>query len=239
MGVSELTEPERTLSQGQVLDMERIPVGSNAVFRVRLAGSPGQLAAIYKPARGERPLWDFPQGTLHRREIATYLVDRALGWALVPPTVLRSSAPLGPGSMQEWVEGPESPPEIGAGELDRELRRLATLDVLINNADRKSAHVLLGPDLRLRAIDHGVTFSADFKLRTVLAGFGGQPVPDQQLRDLAALLGDSPRLGVLRSGLAPLLSRSEIRAFLQRARQLVASGRYPVLHPYWGRPFEW
>ncbi|MGA9775048.1 MAG: hypothetical protein WBU92_03905, partial [Candidatus Dormiibacterota bacterium] len=192
-----------------------------------------------KPARGERPLWDFPPGTLHRREVATYLVDRALRWQLVPQTVLRPEAPLGPGSMQEWIAGPASPPELDRSRVEAELRRLAALDVLVNNADRKAAHLLVGDDLGLRAIDHGVTFNEEFKLRTVLSELGGEPVPEPVLTDLGSLLAERERITTLRSELGSLLSRSEVRAFFSRARELLGSRRYPLLHPYWGRPSEW
>lgn len=228
---------ERILARGQVTDIAQVAWGSNLVFRVRLEAPEGVLTAAYKPVRGERPLWDFPPGTLYRREAATYLVDRALGWKLVPPTVVREDGPLGPGSMQEWVQGPASRAAPAQDQLEVELRRLAALDVLVNNGDRKSAHLLLDGQLHLRGIDHGVTFSPDFKLRTVLADLGGEPVPPATLADVVALLRDRQRLRALRQGLLELLTRQEVAAFLQRARELARDGRYPLLDPFWGRPF--
>jgi hypothetical protein len=231
------SERETILARGEVAEIAQVLSGSNLVFQVRLESQGASLTAVYKPARGERPLWDFPPGTLYRREAATYLVDRALGWDLVPVTVARPEGPLGAGSMQQWV--PE-PPEGAAPDrlqLEGELRRLAALDVLVNNADRKAGHLLLAPGLRLQGIDHGVTFSPEFKLRTVLADLGGEPVPEAVLADLSSLLDDRRRLGTLELGLLQLLTREEVAAFRRRARELRRSARYPLLHPFWGRPF--
>jgi hypothetical protein len=230
-------ETEAILARGEVTEIAEVVAGSNRVFQVRLEMEGTALTAVYKPARGERPLWDFPAQTLYRREAATYLVDKALGWGLVPPTVARRDGPLGPGSMQEWVAEPPEDAAPDRGELEAELRRLAALDVLVNNGDRKAAHLLLDPGLHLRGIDHGVTFSPDFKLRTVLADLGGQPVPEEAMADLASLLGDSRRLAVLQADLLRLLDRDEVAAFRRRARELQRSGRYPLLDPFWGRPF--
>jgi hypothetical protein len=227
------------LRDSPVLSLERVPSGSNAVFEVRLGTPTGQLPAIYKPARGERSLWDFPPGTLHRREVGAYLVDRALGWHFTPTTVLRQEAPLGPGSVQEFISAP--PPELtlDSERLALDLRGLAALDVLINNADRKGAHLLVDPQGELRAIDHGVTFNIDFKLRTVLIELGGSEVPAPWLAALSTLLGDEERMPELRRALRRLLRQSEVQAFEGRAQQLLEAGHYPVLHAWHGRPFEW
>ncbi len=230
-------ETEAILTRGEVTQIAEVVAGSNRVFQVRLETEGKALTAVYKPARGERPLWDFPPQTLYRREAATYVVDRALGWGLVPPTVARRDGPLGPGSMQEWVAEPPEDATPDRGQLEAELRRLAALDVLVNNGDRKAAHLLLDPGLHLRGIDHGVTFSAGFKLRTVLADLGGQLVPEEAMADLASLLGDHDRLGVLQASLLRLLDRDEVAAFRRRALELRRSGRYPLLDPFWGRPF--
>ncbi len=230
-------ETEAILARGEVLGIAEVVAGSNRVFQVRLEMDGEALTAVYKPARGERPLWDFPPQTLYRREAATYLVDKALGWGLVPPTVARPDGPLGPGSMQEWVAGPPEGAAPDRLQLQEELRRLAALDVLVNNGDRKAAHLLLDPGLHLRGIDHGVTFSAEFKLRTVLADLGGEPLPEAIMADLASLAGDRRRLGALQADLLRLLDREEVGAFRRRALELRRSGRYPLLHPFWGRPF--
>lgn len=227
------------LITGRFLDLERIHQGSNAVFMVQLEGDRGPVHAIYKPARGERPLWDFPAGTLHRREVATFVLDQALGWGFVPTTVLRRDAPLGRGSVQEWVEGPKAEVAVDRQQLEEELRRLAVLDLLANNADRKGAHLLLDRSLKLRAIDHGVTFNVDFKLRTVLADLAGEEVPPPVQAELRSLVANRERMGRLRSQLGRLLHREEVAAFEARAAKLLSHPRYPHLHPWYGRPFEW
>jgi hypothetical protein len=229
----------RWLREAPVVDLERIAWGSNAVFQVHLDGPKGALKAVYKPARGERPLWDFPGATLHRREVATALVDRALGWRFTPTTVLRTEAPLGVGSVQEFI--PEPPPglELDPAHVQSRLRGLAALDVLINNADRKREHLMIDPEGELRGIDHGVTFHSDFKLRTTLIELGGSPVPTEWLAAIRSLLEDMGRISRLRRGLARLLRPEEVSAFERRARHLLQERTYPELHQWYGRPFEW
>ncbi|HVB13409.1 MAG TPA: hypothetical protein VNH38_01450 [Candidatus Dormibacteraeota bacterium] len=227
------------LRDSPIRKLERMPWGSNAVFLVRLEGPRGELLAVYKPARGERPLWDFPPGTLHRREVATGVVDRALGWRFTPTTVLREEAPYGAGSIQEFIPDPPPELELDGAAVESSLRGLAALDVLINNADRKQAHLLVDPEGGLRGIDHGVTFHTDFKLRTALIELGGTPVPPLWLAAISALLADPARLAELRLGLAPLIRPTEVRAFERRAQGLVKQGTYPELHQWHGRPFEW
>ncbi|MGA8208108.1 MAG: hypothetical protein WB801_10985 [Candidatus Dormiibacterota bacterium] len=229
----------RWLRESPVVDLERIDWGSNAVFQIHLAGPDGDLTAVYKPARGERPLWDFPGATLHRREVATTLVDRALGWRFTPTTVLRTEAPLGVGSVQEFIPDPPSGLELNPKQVQSSLRGLAALDVLINNADRKREHLLIDPDGELRGIDHGVTFHSEFKLRTTLIELGGSPVPSDWLTAIRSLFDDQGRLSRLRRGLARLLRPEEVTAFERRARRLLKEGTYPELHQWYGRPFEW
>jgi hypothetical protein len=233
------TNLDQWLADAPVLKLERMPWGSNAVFLVRLDGPEGELLAVYKPARGERPLWDFPAGTLHRREVATSVVDRALGWRFTPTTVIREEAPYGEGSIQEYIPDPPPELELDPDQMESSLRGLAALDVLINNADRKQAHLLVDPQGGLRGIDHGVTFHTDFKLRTALIELGGTAVPLTWLQDISDLLSDRARMSNLRVDLAPLLQPAEVKAFEKRARALVAQGTYPELHQWHGRPFEW
>ncbi|MGH7697924.1 MAG: SCO1664 family protein, partial [Candidatus Dormibacteria bacterium] len=222
-----------------VLGLERIPWGSNAVFEARLTTPGGEVRAIYKPARGERPLWDFPLGTLHRREVATSEVDRALGWGFTPLTVLRRQGPLGKGSMQEFIPDPLAELELDQSRIRHSLQGLAALDVLLNNADRKQAHLLIDPQGRVRGIDHGVTFHAEFKLRTALLELGGTEVPASWLADIRRLLQDPERLERLGARLRQLLQPDEVDAFLARARRLLRERAYPVLNQWYGRPFEW
>ncbi len=232
-------ELDRILATCPITEIGRIPWGSNAVFQVLLDTPQGPRLAIYKPARGERPLWDFPAGTLHRREVATAVVDQALGWELVPRTVVRSDAPFGPGSIQEFIEkpGPKAVPRGAA--LQEQLAQMAVLDVLVNNADRKRAHILVDPQGRLRGIDHGVTFHAVPKLRTVLLELGGHPVPGRWIRALRRLHDDPPARVALAAALARLLSPGEVAAFERRLERLLRARVFPHLDPWGGRPWEW
>lgn len=230
---------DRWLRDAPVLALERVPWGSNAVFQATLAGPAGELSAIYKPAGGERPLWDFPPGTLHLREVAATVVDRALGWHFTPTTVLRLDAPLGVGSLQEFIAEPPAELKLDGAEMESSLRGLAALDVLINNADRKREHLLVDPQGCLRGIDHGVSFHSEFKLRTALIALGGSQVPEPWIGAIAALVEDGARMVRLRRDLRGLLRPTEVAAFERRAQELLERGTYPELHQWYGRPFEW
>lgn len=242
----------RLLRAGELELEGRLADASNTTLRAFLSLDGVTVRCVYKPVRGERPLWDFPDGTLAGREVAAYLVSRATGWDLVPPTVLRDG-PLGPGACQLWIDEPEdSPPLVGfvpaenmpprwfpiaaardeAGRRyvlghadDPRLARLAILDAVINNADRKGGHVLLGPDDRVYGVDHGVCFHVDDKLRTVLWGWVGRPLPEEAvdtLRRLARALDDT-----LSAELAAYLSAAEVARLAVRVRRLLDSGRFP------------
>jgi len=230
---------EESLRRCRILDLDPVGIGSNAVFLASLDLPAGTGRGIYKPRRGERPLWDFPRGTLYLREVAAFEVDRALGWGLLPTTVVRRDGPLGPGSLQEFVEGPEDEVAVDKEELERNLLGLAVLDVIINNADRKSQHLLVDSSGHLKGIDHGVTFNTEFKLRTVLAELGGQPIPKTWLLELRDFWQAPERVSRLRARLRPLLSADEVRALERRSRELLSSRHFPRLHPWYGRPFEW
>lgn len=201
--------------------------------------------AVYKPQRGERPLWDFPQGTLHRREVAAYLVDEALGWGLVPLTVLREEGPFGVGSLQRFV--PHDPDrhyfrvvEDGDPVLVAQLRAMVLLDIVIDNADRKGGHVLVegaadGGEEHLRVVDHGVTFNVVHKLRTVAWDLAGHPVPDDLRADLdrlrEALAGD------LASRLGLLLDTAEVDRLRERTVRALELELLP--EPIGDHPFPW
>lgn len=211
----------------------RMPWSSNATFLVELRGGAHRERAVYKPIRGERPLWDFPPG-LGKREVAAYELARALGWDLVPPTVLRDG-PLGEGSVQLFVDADFEQHYFTLLEdeaLHPQLRRLAAFDIVANNTDRKGGHCLLAEDGHIFGIDHGLAFHEDFKLRTVIWDFGGEPVPDDLLADLDRLVAE---------GLPPtmdaLLTPVERRAVLFRARTLVEDGTFPVDTS--GRQYPW
>jgi hypothetical protein len=231
------------LATAPVLGIGRVPYASNAVFLLELdapaATGPRRLRAVYKPRRGERPLWDFPAGTLHLREVATYLVDAALGFGLVPPTVLRDG-PHGPGSVQMVVDVADEPVRgADRGRLEAQLLQLGVLDALVNNADRKSAHLLVTEDARLQGIDHGLTFLPYPRQRTVLVGLGGALLSEDSAGAVRALQADGARRSSLLEHLGMLLSAAEVRAFAGRLEELAADPVYPELDPWDGRPFEW
>ncbi len=225
-----------TLSQGIIQDDHGVlPWGSNYAYLVTVADDRRALLAVYKPQRGERPLWDFPDGTLCYREVAAYVVSETLGWAIVPPTVLRGG-PYGLGSLQFFVDhDPEInyftplPPECGD-----QLQRIAAFDYLINNADRKGGHCLLDSQGHLWGIDHGVSFHCQPKLRTVIWDYAGQPLPEPLVEDLKAFRSAFGEPGAsVRQTLQALLSTPEIDALearldhLLRTRRFVLPGRGP------------
>lgn len=215
-----------------------MPGASNYTFLARLGGPEGRLV-IYKPRRGEAPLWDFPTGTLCQREVAAYLVSAAAGFGIVPPTVLRDG-PAGPGSVQEFVEH-----DFGCTAFDlyddhaAELRRIALFDLVVNNADRKAGHVFPDAEGHVWAIDHGICFHADPKLRTVLWDFADQPLSGEERACLqrlrTALSGD---LGV---ALTELLDPEELTALRRRLKIVLKAGAFPAPGPAWGpgRAFPW
>jgi hypothetical protein len=186
---------------------------------------------VYKPVAGERPLWDFPDGSLAGREVAAYQVSTATGWDLVPPTVMREG-PFGPGMCQLWVD---VDPEADLGALVRAditpLRRIAVFDAVINNADRKGGHLLPLPDGHVYGIDHGVTFAVEDKLRTVLWRWRGQPLTDEALAMLEGLHADlDAELG---ETLAGLVTRREVRATRRRVERLLQTGCHPMPSDEW------
>ncbi len=225
----------RALAIGTVAHMELVPWGSNDTFAVLLEQDivPG-LIGIYKPARGEAPLWDFPAGTLYKREFASYLLSRVLGWTFIPPTVIRDG-PYGIGTVQLFIE-PEDRPLRGPA-FRSQLQRIALFDLLTNNADRKASHLFQGRfDRRVWGIDHGLTFHVDPKLRTVLWDFCGEPIPLTLVADLRRLLRHRRQVQRL---LAPFLRAEELVVFWQRCATLLARPIYPVLNPRRNIPFGW
>mgnify|MGYP001361164179 CR=1 FL=1 len=210
-----------------------MPWSSNATFLVTVTLGPDRRAAIYKPHRGERPLWDFPDG-LYRREVAAYEVSEALGWGIVPETVLRQDAPLGPGSLQRFVEADFDQHYFTLMDEEAwhdELRRIAVFDLLINNADRKSGHCLLAEG-RIWGIDHGLCFHVQPKLRTVIWDFGGTRLPRALREQVGAIAQQLP------SSLAELLNPSETAALMHRAETVAGLDRFPDPDPDM-RPYPW
>jgi uncharacterized repeat protein (TIGR03843 family) len=203
----------------------RMPRSSNATFLVRVSRGEDSACAIYKPEAGERPLSDFEPG-LYRREYAAYLLSEYLEWGLVPPTVIRAEAPLGIGSLQWFVEYDFSEHYFtlyaDAPETRPCLSKIALFDYIANNTDRKSGHVLRGHDGRVWGIDHGLCFSAGFKLRTVIWDFAGEAIPAALLEDIAPLAHAVP------SGLSEVVDAAEAAALQRRARRILKDGVLPV-----------
>ncbi|MER7899929.1 SCO1664 family protein [Streptomyces sp. NPDC096046] len=247
------------LARGELTVRGRIREASNAALYCTVSHDGRDAACVYKPITGERPLWDFPDGTLAQREVAAYEVSEATGWGLVPPTVLRDG-PHGEGMCQLWIEvtpearllalvdGEEPEPgwkaigfaEVGEGRTallvhadDARLRRLAVLDAVINNADRKGGHLLPTGEGRLYGIDHGVTFNAENKLRTLLWGWAGEPLPQEAVEVLEGLRKGLAEGGTLAARLEPLITRAEIDATRARVGALLASGTHPEPSGQW------
>ena len=223
------------LSAGSIEIEGRMPWSSNNTFLVTVAdGDERQVPAIYKPGRGERPLWDFPDG-LYRREVAAFELAESLGWSFVPPTVEVHDGPFGPGSLQLFVEADFEQHYFTLLEEPshhRQLKRMATFDVLANNADRKGGHCLVDGDGRIWGIDHGLCFHVQPKLRTVIWDFAGQPIEADDASDVQRWLERGPS-----SRLAELLHPEECRALQKRARRLLETGCLP--EPWTDHPYPW
>ncbi|MFT4086276.1 MAG: SCO1664 family protein [Gordonia sp. (in: high G+C Gram-positive bacteria)] len=282
-----MNEVRRILSEGDLTLVGHIPSASNAtlVCDVELDGS--SLRCVYKPVRGEAPLWDFPDGTLAGREVAAAMIDDALGWGLIPETVLRDAGPpdadLGPGMLQRWIHAeadpppadseppaePERPAEPAAEPVEvfpsdavpddytpilrlseddgsvvvlahstgDDVYRLAVLDVLLNNADRKGGHMLVDADGRLWGIDHGISLHREPKLRTLLWGWAGEPVTEELREDLRRFADSLGPDDTLRAGLSALISDAEIDALRRRATKLADGAPLPL--PPAARAIPW
>ncbi len=196
----------------------------------------GDLLAVWKPTVGERPLFDFPIGTLTRREVAAFQVSEALGWGIVPPTLLREG-PGGDGMLQAWIDiDPDADVIDMVNGDDPRLRRVAVFDAVVNNTDRKAGHLLPVPGDHLFAVDHGVTFSTVPKLRTVLWAWEGEPFDREELAGLARVrdaLRTAAAPGPLGVALADLLFVDEIEATRARVAALLSSGIFPSPSPDW------
>ncbi len=252
--------PGEALAVGEMRVLRRLPDASNTVLLVEVDTGGQPVRCVYKPAAGERPLWDFPGATLAMREVITAQVAEAIGWDLVPRTVWRTDGPLGPGMCQEFViteprpavgmfAVADVPPEwvvvaqgrtddgtvvLLAHEAGPDIQRVVALDILVNNADRKGGHLLRRADGGIAAIDHGVTWHAEPKLRTVLWGWAGEPLPPWLVQEvttaapiLIGLLDALP--GPDEGGLRP----GEVIAARQRLDQLLADPVFPLPSPAW------
>nr|WP_246497277.1 SCO1664 family protein [Sphaerisporangium rubeum] len=222
----------RLLREGTLEVAGRLVEATNMTLycNVRLDGLAAEC--VYKPVRGERPLWDFPDGTLAAREVAAFEVSAATGWHIVPPSVYRDG-PLGPGMCQLWID---TDPEVDLMALirsrDPALRRMAVFDAVVNNADRKGGHLLPLADGHIYGVDHGVCFSAENKLRTVLWQWRGKPLSREALNVLARLERDIER-GRLGRRLRELLTLTEVEATWERVRQLLSTGIHPFPSDDW------
>jgi hypothetical protein len=214
--------------------------GSNYTFMVACRYGEQTLQAVYKPLRGERPLWDFPNQTLARREVAAFLVSEGLGWNLVPPTVFRvTTAPMGPGSLQLFIDhDPELHYFNFSSEQQKQLSKVMAFDLLINNADRKAGHLLFSPEGELFLIDHGLSFHIEDKLRTVVWDHAGEPIPEHIVEDINLALPSFTPGASLHKTLQPHLTLAEIAALRHRAETLVEQGIYP-LPPEDRRAYPW
>lgn len=251
------------LAKGELTVVGRIREASNAVLMCKVVYEGAGVECVYKPVKGERPLWDFPDGSLAQREVAAYLVSEATGWGLVPPTVLRDG-PYGEGMVQLWIEAveegnpaagllalvegeeaaegwkPVALAEVGEDRTallvhadDPRLRRLSVLDAVINNGDRKGGHLLPAPDGRLYGIDHGVSFHTEDKLRTLLWGWAGEPLTDEAREVLASLTAQLAEGAPLATRLAQLITEVELAAVRERVARLLSTGTHPQPSGQW------
>jgi uncharacterized repeat protein (TIGR03843 family) len=228
------------LKEAEPVEEWLLAAGSNYVFLLQMRhATAGEGYAVYKPRRGEAPLHDFASGTLYQREYAAYLVSEALGWGLVPPTVVRETGlSAGVGVLQLFVVHDPAMHYFSLKDGREELmRRIALFDWLTNNADRKGGHCLLDPSGRVWCIDHGITFHAEEKLRTVIWDFQGTPVPAELLDDVRRFAEELSRDAELCAQLAALLSPRELLRLQERAALILSRGVYPSPPQY--RPYPW
>lgn len=227
-------EPREILRRGTVEVRGRLPWSSNATFLAQVCLDGAICDAVYKPRRGERPLWDFPP-RLYRREVAAYELSEALGWRIVPLTVEVDDGPLGEGSLQQFVDADFEQHYFTLYEdpsLHDQLRMICAFDLVVNNTDRKSGHCLIDRNRKVWAIDNGLSFHREFKLRTVIWDFGGEPLPPHITEALTRLVD-----GGVPTALVGLLDPFERDAIIARARSLLQDGCFPT-DPT-GRRYPW
>ena len=221
------------LRQGEILSCQLTRMGSNYTFVVNVGLEGVEALGIYKPRDGEAPLWDFPNGTLYKREYAAYLLSKILGWELVPFTLIREG-PYGIGSVQEFIEhDPRENYYTLGGDYAEQLRVVCCFDLVANSTDRKPNHLIIGADGKLWSIDHGLTFHSDVKIRTVIWDFGGEPIPEPLLGSLAELQarlsGPKRSMPKLLQELLDLLTPPEAEALKGRLEWVLTERTYPGL----------
>jgi len=219
------------LRTGAIEITGRLVDASNVTLLAEISTDDAIAECVYKPIAGERPLWDFPDGTLAGREVATYLVSAATGWDVVPPTVLRDG-PFGPGMVQLWMDGDPTIDLLELARSDRPaLRRMAVLDVVVNNADRKGGHLIPMPDGHVYGVDHGICFSSQPKLRTLLWRWAGRPLPEEAVEVLERL--SSELFGELGAALEDHLTVNEVTQTHRRVATLLNTGIHPEPSGEW------
>jgi hypothetical protein len=219
------------LRESPILQAGLIPWGSNYTFLVTLdVGQPAPLLGVYKPRRGEAPLWDFPDGTLYKREYAAFLFSEALGWGLVPPTVVREG-PQGVGTLQLYMHHRREDADYFAlrEQHAREVKRMAVFDLMANNTDRKAGHCLLDEAGHVWGIDHGLTFNLYAGLRTVIWDFGGERIAKRQVRDIKRVANDLETGEGTACDLHDWLAGDEIEGLIERMSKLAANPVLPDL----------
>ena len=223
-----------TLLQNGEMDLQGLlPWSSNYTFLANVCDADLTMLAIYKPTKGERPLWDFPYGTLCNREYGAYLVSEALGWNLVPITVLREG-PHGVGSLQLFIDADQEQHYFTLKDAHRdEFKRMALFDALLNNTDRKGGHCLIDRKGKVWGIDHGLTFHAEPKLRTVIWDFAGQKIPKEMLDDLKRFEAALLNYERIARQLEKLIAPDELNALLGRLNELIKTNRFPAQHSDW------
>lgn len=222
------------LNQGEIDVKGRMPYSSNATLLVEITHEDVKLPAIYKPQSGERPLWDFPDG-LYKREVAAYILSLDLGWDLIPPTVLRFDAPYGPGSIQLFINALFEEHYfslMNRANLKSKFIEFAIFDLVGNNTDRKSGHILIDEDGHLWGIDNGLMFHEQPKLRTVIWEFNATTLTESQLDDLERVSNNAYEI------FEQYLSKSEIKAFKKRSSYLISKGALPEIETE-ERPYPW
>ncbi len=237
------TEEYTCLEQGSITVLGEFVWGSNYTFLTQVDYHQLTCKGVYKPSKGEQPLWDFPVASLAKREAATFLISQAIGWGFVPPTCFRKNAPLGPGSLQLFVDHDPEYHFFNFSESDRLLMRPVVLfDLIINNADRKGSHILKDSEGKFWLIDHGLSFHVENKLRTVIWDFIGEPISKELLDDinhfndyLSSAENEQSNFYI---NLNSLISNAEISAMRKRADVLLATGKFPAPEPN-RRPFPW
>ena len=227
------------LEKGEINITGEFLWGSNYTFAVEINYAEQNLQGVYKPTRGERPLWDFPRASLARREVAAFLVSEALGWGFVPLTIYRKDGPIGPGSLQLHVDHDPEYNYFSFSKADiQRLRPVALFDYLINNADRKGSHVLFDLEGQMWLIDHGISFHQEQKLRTVIWDFAGEPIPEQicaELENFEVQLHEGTQF---HDQLDQYLVPQEITALAKRTKHLLTTMQFPNPHPN-QRPDPW